>query len=269
MKRLTCIFLLIGALCLCGCASLGGSHQEQETTDFRVEVADSSKKVVAVLYFDNNTGQQTYDPLGKGLADMMISDLSGVPVIQLVERAHLQKLIEELELQQSAYFDPETAQDMGHMVGAEYVVTGALTGLLPEIRIDARVVRVETSEIVKTAHATGAEKEFFKLQQALSTELIDGLAPALSPEVRDSLRQRREQNRIRTMKTALAYSEALDLFDQEMYVESLVKMNEVRQAAPQSLLVQLTYEKIEREAKQAGKERLNEKVNAFIDDIFQ
>ena len=32
------------------------------------------KKNVAVLYFDNYTGKPDYDPLGKGIASMMISD---------------------------------------------------------------------------------------------------------------------------------------------------------------------------------------------------
>ena len=30
---------------------------------------------VAVSYFDNNTGKAEYDPLAKGLADMLITDL--------------------------------------------------------------------------------------------------------------------------------------------------------------------------------------------------
>ena len=38
----------------------------------------AEKLVVAVLYFDNNTGNREYDVLQKGLADMLITDLSGV-----------------------------------------------------------------------------------------------------------------------------------------------------------------------------------------------
>ncbi|MDB4891704.1 MAG: hypothetical protein JWL61_3559, partial [Gemmatimonadetes bacterium] len=39
------------------------------------------KKTVAVLYFDNHTGKPDYDPLGKGMAAMMISDLGSVQEI--------------------------------------------------------------------------------------------------------------------------------------------------------------------------------------------
>jgi TolB-like protein len=51
------------------------------------------RKTVAVLYFDNHTGRSDYDPLGKGLASMMISDLSSVEQIQLGERERLQDLV--------------------------------------------------------------------------------------------------------------------------------------------------------------------------------
>jgi len=35
-------------------------------------------KTVAVLYFDNNTGARDYDNLGRGMASMMITDLSAM-----------------------------------------------------------------------------------------------------------------------------------------------------------------------------------------------
>ena len=34
---------------------------------------------VAVLYFDNDTGRAEYDVLKKGLADMIVTDLSASP----------------------------------------------------------------------------------------------------------------------------------------------------------------------------------------------
>ena len=50
-------------------------------------------KTVAVLYFDNNTGSADYDAMGRGVAAMLITDLSGVPEIRLVERERLQAVL--------------------------------------------------------------------------------------------------------------------------------------------------------------------------------
>lgn len=223
-------------------------------------------KALAVLDFDNNSGDSRYDPLGKGVASMMISDLSSVPSIQVVERQRLQDLMREMDLQRSRYFDPSTAQQLGQMVGAEYVLVGSLVAMQPKIRIDTRVVRVATGEVVKTAEVTGREDRLFELQQKLADALIDGLEIALSPEERERLLAQQEANRIQTVETALAYSEALSLFDREDYVGAAEKMAGVMRAAPGSALVALTYHEMKTRAARAAKEKARNRIGKFLRD---
>src|SRR3954464_9232844 len=113
------------------------------------------KKTVAVLYFDNYTGKADYDALGKGIASMMISDLSSVPEIQLVERDRMQDVVKELDVQHTRYFDSTTAVRTGRMLGSQYIVVGSFAAVEPKMKIDTRVVSVETGAIVKTAQVTG------------------------------------------------------------------------------------------------------------------
>lgn len=54
----------------------------------------SQSKVIAISYFDNTTGIERYNSLSKGLADMLITDLSKISSIQIVEREKLEKLSE-------------------------------------------------------------------------------------------------------------------------------------------------------------------------------
>ena len=65
---------------------------------------------VAVSYFDNNTGKAEYDPLAKGLADMLITDLGQVRALRVVEREKLNQILAELKLSRSKFIDPKTAQ---------------------------------------------------------------------------------------------------------------------------------------------------------------
>src|SRR5215831_18289394 len=90
---------------------------------------------ITVLYFDNNTGDKAYDPLAKGLADMMITDLASAPGLVVVEREKLEAVLGELKLQRSRFFDPKTAQRIGKGIGATYAVTGAFVSMEPNIRI--------------------------------------------------------------------------------------------------------------------------------------
>ncbi len=226
--------------------------------------ASGARKTVAVLSFTNGSGDPQYDPLGKGIAAMMITDLASVSSIRLVERERLSDLTKEMELQQTQLVDPLTAATVGKLAGAEYVVTGAIVALAPMMRLDTRVVSVATGEIVKAAQVTGEQKKLFDLQQKLSKELIDGLAVALSPEDSARLAQQQEQSRIDDLQVQLQYAQALDLYDQEEYVDAAAKIVQVMRAAPRSTLVQASYKVMTDRAKQAAKNKLKDKLRGWL-----
>src|SRR6478672_5719829 len=75
--------------------------------------APASPLAVAVSYFDNNTGKAEYDPLAKGLADMLITDRGQVQALGIVEREKLNQILTELKLSRSKFIDPKTAQRVG------------------------------------------------------------------------------------------------------------------------------------------------------------
>jgi curli biogenesis system outer membrane secretion channel CsgG len=222
------------------------------------------RRTVAVLYFDNYTGKVDYDPLGKGIASMMISDLGVVPEIQLLERDRIQDLLKESELSRTRYFDSTTAVKLGRLSGAEYIVVGAFASVQPQMRIDTRVVRVGTGEIVKTAQVVGREDAFFDLEQQLAARLIDGLGIALSPESKEKLRAKQESNRIDAASTVVAFSKALSLYDKGEYVDAGSAMAPALRASPNSELVQGLYGEIRRRAAAKAASTARDRIKAGI-----
>ena len=75
--------------------------------------------------------------LRKGLAQMLISDLSMDGSFQIVERARLQELIDELKLNQTKQIDKISASKIGKLLGARYMVLGGYFDLMSTLRIDA------------------------------------------------------------------------------------------------------------------------------------
>lgn len=223
----------------------------------------TDRKTLAVLYFDNNTGDRDYDALGRGIAAMMITDLSAVDEVQLVEREHLDELLQEMERQRTKYFDSTTAVEVGRLAGSQYVVAGSLAALKPAIRMDTRVIRVETGQIVKTGQATGKEDKFFDLQEELARELVDGLAIALSPEDAERLRARQEANRIDRLATLNAYSQALALYDRGDYVGAAEQMRSAG-GGPNSLMLRSMSEQIGRKTTDKAKTRLRDRINGAV-----
>jgi TolB-like protein len=112
-------------------------------------------KTIAISYFDNSSGDAKYNALSKGIADMLITDLSKVKGVNIVEREKLEKLIQEIKLGQSKYFDPATAQKLGKGLGAQNILTGSFYFLDNTLRIDARLIDVQTGGIILAEQVTG------------------------------------------------------------------------------------------------------------------
>ncbi len=226
------------------------------------------KTAVAVLRFDNNTGDERYEHLGRALATMLISDLSVVEEIQLVERERLEDLLNELQFQQSAYVDPTTAQTLGMIVGAKYVVTGAFVTVDPEMRLDTRIARVETSEIVQAAEVRGQQDSFFDLEQRLADQLVEGMELVLTEDQRALMRAQQEANRIDDMETALAFSQALCLLDYGAYVDAFDQIQKVQRMAPASGLVRVTFDHLKGRVEEEAMNRLKDRANQAIGGLL-
>jgi len=145
---------------------------------------------VAVLAFENGgsygLNKEDYDALQRGMAGMMISELAANNGWRVVERAQVQKLLDEQNLGTSGRVDAQTAAKIGKLVGAKYVVTGSFIDLSGDFRLDVRIVNGETSEIVKTESDHMQREHLFDLIRNVAQKLMkDVNLPALAKNVSD------------------------------------------------------------------------------------
>lgn len=126
---------------------------------------------IAVSYFDNTSRIVSYDPLSKGISDMLITDLSKIQGVTIVERSRLEDLLKEIELNKTKYFDDKTAQKLGKGLGAKSILTGAFLLLNENLRIDARMVDVQTGKILMAESVNCNKDDFFSGYKQL-VELI-------------------------------------------------------------------------------------------------
>jgi TolB-like protein len=225
---------------------------------------------VTVLYFDNDTGDKSLEYLGKGLADMMITDLSNVAGVQIVEREKLESLLKELKLQRGKYFDPKTAQRIGKGVGAEFAVAGSFTAVEPNLRLDVRVIQIATGKVVRAHQVAGRKDAFFDLQQQLVEHCIAGLAVTLSAAEKSRVDAAVQANRVDDMKTAVEYSNALDSRDRGDLQAASQSMQKVMQGAPGFQLARTRYLQMMKDlyaAKDTRGKELSSAERGLVDDI--
>lgn len=123
---------------------------------------------VAVLYFTHSEMNPELSGLKVGLAQMLISDLTGTPGLEVVERERLQAILDELQLGRDGVTDPASAAKVGKLLGARFMLLGGYFKLGDTLRVDARVVEVETSRIVDSRGVNGPVEQFMQMQAELA-----------------------------------------------------------------------------------------------------
>lgn len=139
---------------------------------------------VAVLYFTHSDMNPELAGLKVGLAQMLITDLTGTAGLEVVERERLQAILDELELGHEGFADPASAAKVGKLLGARYMVLGGYFQLASTLRIDARVVEVETSRILDSHGVNGSVGEFMGMEAELAEfakRTLTAGAPAPAP----------------------------------------------------------------------------------------
>jgi TolB-like protein len=160
--------------------------------------AQDTRPGIAVMPFQNggSYGQdkENFDALERGIAGMLISELSQNPAARVVERENVQRLLDEQNLGADGRVDAATAAKVGKLVGAKYMVMGTFVDLYGRFRVDARLVDVETSEILKVVRSDPKlekREEMFRLLQALAERLMaETRLPPLPTEVSKAAKAR-------------------------------------------------------------------------------
>ena len=142
---------------------------------------------LAVLPLEQGTASEAFQGLGTALAGMLVTDLSGVPGLTLVERQRLGALMDELKLGEGKFLDQSTAQKLGKGLGARYVVTGSYSVVGPKFLLDARVVEVESGRILQAATSHGTVDDFVAVEKDLVEDLLQGLSVKLTSADRRKL----------------------------------------------------------------------------------
>jgi len=160
-------------------------------TPGRAQDAADSRPTLAVMYFSNGAiGSQNEElaPLSKGIADILITQLAANPGIRVVERDQLEKLLQEQNLSAGGRVDKETAVKVGRILGAHHMIFGGfVTDPKGRMRLEARAVNVETSEIEHVESVPGKTDDLMEMIDKLATKLNAGLRlPAIPRAVRDA-----------------------------------------------------------------------------------
>ena len=157
-------------LAVCTTLAVGGHAEAQNKASKAKKAAKAVGPTVAVLYFDYSGKDEELSFLRKGLTQMLVTDLSQTRKLHLVERTQLEAVLTELKLNRSKKIDRASANRIGKLLGAQYLITGGYFEAGGKLRVDARVIEVETG----TVNGVGVHNDsanFMLIESELATQL--------------------------------------------------------------------------------------------------
>ncbi len=178
---------------------------------------------VAVMPFRYAGANQQVQPLGRGLAQLLVTDLAKSRQLRVLERERMQAIIDELKLTDSGRVDPATAARSGHLLRAARVVQGSLTDLPgDQLRVDAVVVDVTTAGAGSPASGTDQLNRLFDLEKQIAFSIFNAMGVQLAPAEQEAVNQRPTQN----IQAFLAYSRGLEAEDRGDYGAAQAAFND-------------------------------------------
>jgi TolB-like protein len=206
---------------LCALLVAQGQSQADPKNNKSTKSEAAVGPTLAVLYFDYSGNDEEMAFLRKGLTQMLVTDLSQTKDLRVVDRVDLESVMQELKLNRSNKIDKATANRIGKLLGARFLITGGYFEFRGRLRVDAKVIDVETGAVngvgVLEDSANFMELEA-KLAQKLHSELRS-LHKSKAKTSRKSAKKRRAkrkgQQRPKVMaRTVARYGKALDAIDQ-------------------------------------------------------
>lgn len=174
-------------------------------------VAKSS--TVAVMPFRDLAGGTKF--IGEAIRETVTNDLKELGGLRLVERGNLDRVLAEQNLQVHRQdVDVAAVVRVGKILGAQLIVIGAYQKFSPQVRLTARFIKVETSEVVGSAKVDGSTGELLRLQDRVTVALLRSVGLHLQAKKFETDNEKRPD--LQSLKTLELYGQAVTATDDNM-----------------------------------------------------
>ena len=212
--------------------------RKDKSKDFPRERPDPGVQTLAIVDFKNHSfikDSERYDAMEKGFSSVMMHAMLGATQLKVIERDQIQWLIREQNIQNQ--FEMEGAVRAGKLLGAHVVLMGSF--ILQDnnkVFLNARLVKIETSEILLHEAEEGKFKDFLKITRKLAKKIAGSI------DAKEVYVPRAEVPN--SLDAFMAYSEGLSYQDKEMYDEASEKFRQALEFDPDFIRAQAALDRI-------------------------
>jgi tetratricopeptide (TPR) repeat protein/TolB-like protein/predicted Ser/Thr protein kinase len=155
----------------------GGAYWWTHRVPPPTPLAAGDRPSVVVLYFQNNTGNAQLDWLRAGLTNMVVTDLSQSPDVEVLSTDRLYQILAYLKRQNDPVMSFDTVHEVARLAGVRDVLMGNFVKAGEAIRIDVTLQDAASGRIVTADHLDApSESNLFSTVDDLTRRVHGRLA---------------------------------------------------------------------------------------------
>jgi len=182
------------------------------------------KPSLAVMYFENNTGDESLDHWRKALSDLLIADLSQSKYIMILSGEKLYNILEELNLLEAKSYSSKVLKKVSARGGVQYILVGKLAMAGETLRINALLQEATTGNLIGSEMVEGiGEGSLFSMVDEL-TRKIKANFKLSEAEIAGDIDKEVEKITTSSSEAYKYYREGMEYFTKGDYIKNIPLM---------------------------------------------
>jgi len=186
---------------------------------------------LAVLPFENKSGDASWDWLGPSLADMLSTDVGQSAHLRAVSSDRVQQVFHDLRIAPNSAVDSATLGRIAEFTNADTLVSGRYTKLGDQIRIDATLQDRKHNRIIQVKSEAANQQDLSAAVDRLAAMIRQNLA--LSPDLVKELQAQSFKPTSTSVDALRDYNQGLQLLRQGNNLEAKKQFEAATKEDPQ------------------------------------
>jgi len=184
----------------------------------------TDKPSLAVMHFENNTGDENLDHWRKALSDLLIADLSQSKYIMVLSGEKLFSLLGELNLLEAKSYSSKNLKEVAARGGVQYVLVGKLAMAGDTLRINVMLQEASTGNLLGLEMVEGTgEESFFSMVDELTRKIKENFK-LTEEQIAADIDKEVEKITTSSPEAYKYYREGMEYFTKGDYLKSIPLM---------------------------------------------
>jgi tetratricopeptide (TPR) repeat protein len=184
-------------------------------------IASSDRPSLAVMYFENNTGEENLDNWRKGISDLLITDLTQSRYLKVLGGDRLFDILSEMDQLEARSYSSGVLKEVAAQGGVNHIVRGSYSKAGDILRINLVLQDAQSGEPIATHSVEGkGEEAIFPLVDELTRWTKESLRLS-SEQMASDLDQQIGKVATSSPEAYKFYAEGCDFFQKEEYEQSI------------------------------------------------